>query len=83
MRNRIIAVTIGILLAMSLTACGNKQLIDTHYVFNKAIINTHTEVITVDVKSWKDYEDGDQIQITTTDGKTYLVHSSQCTLIKE
>lgn len=32
------------------------------------------------VESWKDFEDGDQIQVKI-DGVTYLVHSSNITLI--
>ncbi len=71
----------GIIIA-AMTSC-NKQLIDTSYTFNKAIINTGNEVITVKVKSWKDFDDGDQIQIKTEDGTIYLVHSSNITLICE
>lgn len=69
----------GIIIA-AMTSC-NKQIIDTSYTFNKAIINTGNEVITVNVKSWKDFDDGDQIQIKTDDGTVYLVHSSNITLI--
>lgn len=64
----------------SMTSC-NKQIIDTNYTFNRAIINTGNEVIEVKVKSWTDYEDGDQIQIKAEDGTVYLVHSSNITLI--
>lgn len=69
----------GIIIA-ALTSC-NKQIIDTSYTFNRAIINTGNEVIEVKVKSWKDFEDGDQIQIKAEDGTVYLVHSSNITLI--
>lgn len=69
----------GIIIA-ALTSC-NKQIIDTSYTFNKAIINTGNEVIEVKVKSWKDFEDGDQIQVKAEDGTVYLVHSSNITLI--
>ncbi len=34
------------------------------------------------VSSWKDYEDGDQIQVVI-DGTTYLVHSSNIVLMNE
>lgn len=67
-----------------LTACGNQQFIDTTYTFNKAMIKLQDgTVTTVDIQSWRDFEDGDQVQIKTTDGTTYLVHSSNCTLIAE
>lgn len=71
----------GILMA-AMTSC-NKQVIDTSYTFNRAIINTGNEIIEVKVKSWKDFDDGDQIQIKAEDGTTYLVHSSNVTLIHD
>ena len=66
------------------TLCGcNKQLFDTTYSFERAIINLpNGEVIEGDVQSWTDYEDGDQIQVKIDD-KTYLVHSSNIVLISE
>lgn len=62
------------------TGC-NKQIIDTTYTFDKAIMYVGGEWITIDVDSWDDYEDGDQIQVKDTDGNTYLVHSTNITLI--
>lgn len=62
------------------TGC-NKQLIDTTYTFDKAIMYVGGEWITIDVDSWKDYKDGDQIQVKSTNGNTYLVHSTNITLI--
>ncbi len=78
----ITAVMLVFTIVAASTGC-NKQIIDTNYTFNKAIINTGSEVITVNVKSWKDFEDGDQIQIKAEDGTVYLVHSSNITLICE
>lgn len=79
---------IGIILLLltilvTTTSCGNRQVFDTTYTFNKAIIGMPDgSVIEGKVQSWKDYEDGDQIQVKI-DGKTYLVHSSNIVLIKE
>ena len=62
----------------------NVQLFDTNWTFKHAIIKlADGTVVDCSVKSWKDFEDGDQIQVTTTDGITYLVHSMNCTLIHE
>lgn len=73
-----------------LTSCGsaenaasgiNYQFFDTTYSYNNAIIKLPDgEVVKGKVESWKDYEDGDQLQIKI-DGKTYLVHSVNCVLI--
>lgn len=38
---------------------------------------------TLDIDKWTDYEDGDSVQVETTDGDIYLFHASNCTLIHE
>lgn len=73
-----------LLLAVMLCGCGNYQMLDTTLSFDKAYIEvTDGQVIEIKVKSWRDFEDGDQIQVTATDGKTYLTHSSKCILVDE
>lgn len=63
-----------------MTGC-NKNLIDTVYQYDKAMIMLpNGEVIDGQIESWTDYEDGDQIQVTIN-GKTYLVHSENICLI--
>ena len=62
---------------------GNRQLFDTTYTFDRAIISMPDgSIISGTVSSWKDYEDGDQIQVVI-DGTTYLVHSSNIVLMNE
>lgn len=80
---KILAITlISILLVATLSSC-NKQVFDTTYSFDKAIISLpNGDVIEGTVDSWTDYEDGDQIQVKIN-GTTYLVHSSDVVLIKE
>lgn len=39
-------------------------------------------IVSGKIDSWKDYDDGDQIQVKI-DGTTYLVHSANIALIKE
>ena len=74
---------LSILVIGTLVGCGNKTLIDTTYTFDKAIIQLQNgEIIEGKVQSWRDYSDGDQIQVTI-DGTTYLVHSNNVTLISE
>lgn len=68
--------------APSDTVNANKQWLDFNYTFDTAIIDLHSEVITVKVKTWTDYEDGEQLQIVTEDGTVYLTSSYNCTLIK-
>lgn len=66
----------------ALTGCGNHDMLDTEYTFHKAICNIGGEYKEIKIKQWRDYE-GEQIQIIAKDGKTYLVSSFNCTLIKD
>lgn len=81
MKKKLLVGLIGIVTLLGLVGC-NKQIIDTTYSFDKAIINLpNGEIIEGKVDSWKDYE-GDQIQVKI-DGKTYLVHAEDIVLISE
>lgn len=67
---------------MFLTGC-NRQVIDTTFSYDNAILALPDgSVISGKIESWKDYDDGDQIQVKI-DGTTYLVHSVNIVLIKE
>lgn len=82
MKKRIIAfVALAIVLCGTLTGCGNKDMWDTVYTFDEAIVRLADDtIVRGKVQSWTDYEDGDQIQIKI-DGVIYLVHSTDCTLM--
>lgn len=83
MKRKIVGLLMSVMVAVSLAGCGNKQLIDTTFSFERAIIQLpNGEVVDGKVSSWKDYEDGDQIQVKIN-GVTYLVHSSNIVLISE
>lgn len=62
-----------------LTGC-NEQIIDTNYTFKRAYIEGVGEI---EVSTWRDYDGSDQIQITGTDGVTYLTHSSKVILFSK
>ena len=66
-----------------LTGC-NKQIIDTKYTFDRAIVvlNDGTRM-EIEIEKWTDYEDGEQLQIIGKDGKVYLVSSYNTILIKD
>lgn len=62
---------------------GNRQLVDTRYRFNYAIIRLpNGEVAEGKVTSWLDFDQSDILQITMN-GKTYLTHSMNVCLINE
>lgn len=83
MKKKIIALLMVVLLTFGITACGNKDLWDTNYTFNRAIISFgNGETIEVEIKQWKDYE-GEQIQIIDKAGNIYLVSTFNCVLIRD
>ena len=82
MKKKIAIILVVIFFAMGISACGNKDMWDTVYTFNYAIIKLpNGEVIEGKVESWTDYEDGDQLQIKMENGETYLVHSTNAVLM--
>lgn len=82
MKRKIFALLVVGVMLLS-TGCGNKALIDTTYTFNRAIVRLADGTsIEGRVQSWTDFESGDQIQVKI-DGKTYLIHSMNITLIAE
>jgi len=67
----------------ALSSC-NYQMADFNYEFDYAYISFGDGTVKkVEIRSWRDYEDGEQIQVTDTDGNVYLVSSFNCVLVKE
>lgn len=83
MKKRTLALILAATLTIGgLTGCGNKDMWDTVYTFDYAIIKLpNGEIIEGEVDKWTDYEDGDQLQVTI-DGKIYLTSTLNCTLIQ-
>lgn len=79
---KFIVILVIVLIVVFATSC-NRQMVDFTYKYDRAIIELpNGEIIDGKVQSWKDYDDGDQIQVKI-DGKQYLVHSSDVVLISE
>jgi hypothetical protein len=83
MKKKIVALVAAAGLAFCLTGCGNHQILDTNFYFNRAIISMPDGTV-VDgiVQSWKDFDDGDTIQIKIDD-VTYLTHISNVVLMTD
>lgn len=83
MAKRIGLIALLVVMLFTLCACGNRDMWDTVYTYDRAIISlADGTVVEGRVQNWRDYEDGDQIQVKI-DGKTYLIHSMNCSLIAE
>lgn len=78
---KILAVLALVVLMVALTGCGNRDMIDTVYSYEEAVLSmADGTIVRGKVESWRDYEDGEQIQVKI-DGVTYLVNSVNITLI--
>lgn len=84
MKKKVLGIMLAVTIVGGLTGCGNKDMWDTNYTYDRAIIVLpNGEVVDVEVKQWRDYEDGDQLQIIAKDGTVYLTSTLNCTLINE
>ena len=80
---KIVLLTIMIVVGLAiLTGCGNQDMWDTNYTFNRCITYIGNERIEIEIEQWNDYE-GEQIQIKGKDGKIYLVSTNNSILIKD
>ena len=81
MKHKITALLLIILIALVFTGC-NRQLIDTTFKYDYVMFSMPDgEIIEGQVESWRDFTDGDQIQVKVNDD-VYLVHSSDIVLRK-
>lgn len=60
---------------------GNRQVVDTIWGYEYGIVRlANGEIIEGKVKSWRDFDESDMLQITFVDKGTYLVHSVNASL---
>lgn len=82
MKKKLLATILALGVVLSMSAC-NRQMIDLTYSYKYAIISLpNGEIIEGKVDSWRDFEDGDQFQVTVN-GVTYLVHATDAVLMTE
>lgn len=80
---KILLVVMVLAIMFTLSGCGNYSIIDTKWKFDTAMIELPGgEIVSVNVKSWTDADDGDQITVVSEDGTVYMVHSVNCALIE-
>lgn len=73
---------IGACIVLGLSGCGNMDMFDTNYTFNKAYVRWPDRTMKViDIKQWS-YE-GEQIKIIDKVGNIYLVNSVNSVLVSE
>ena len=67
-----------VVLVLILSAC-NYHVFDFEYTFTNAYVKINETWVDLEVVRWCDYE-GEQIQLTLTDGTIMVVHSLNCIL---
>ena len=83
MKKKLIATVLALGLVISMSGCGNRQMIDLTYNYKYAVISLpNGDIVEGAVESWRDYDDGDQLQVTV-DGVTYHLHAANVALMTE
>lgn len=83
MAKRIGLIVLLVAMLFTLCACGNRDHWDTVYTYDTVIVQlADGSVVKGKCQNWRDYENSDMMQVKV-DGKTYLVHSMNCSLIAE
>ena len=83
MKKKLIATDLALGMVTSMSGCGNRQMIDLTYNYKYAVISLpNGDIVEGAVESWRDYDDGDQLQVTV-DGVTYLLHAANVALMTE
>ena len=83
MKRVVLLIIFLVIILVSCTGCYNKQLFDTTYHYDRAIVYLpNGEIVEGRVSSWTDFSDGDSIQVKI-DGKTYLTYISNVCLIDD
>lgn len=77
----VFAIAFVLLFAALLVGC-NKQVIDTTFKYDYAVISLPDgRIVEGQLQAWRDYDDGDQLQVKIN-GATYLVHAMNVALVK-
>ena len=90
---KILIAVVAVIAAIILTGCDGKTFQYTTgnrvvsgsdvQTFHYACIRVGDEVIKGNVIQWRDYDDSDAVQVMLDDGKTYLTHYTNVTLIAD
>ncbi len=79
----ILVVLVAVFVIYWNTNIGNRQLMDTQYHFDRAIVRLpNGEVVEGKLSSWLDFDNSDVIQVKI-DGKTYLTSYTNVCLIDD
>lgn len=79
----VLVFVVGFGILSVLNSVYNRQIFDVTYSYEYALLSLPGgELVEGKVDSWRDFDDGDQIQVKI-DGVTYLTHIANVVLISE
>ena len=79
---KIILAVMLVITVILLSSCGNRQVgIDVNQTFSTAYIRLGDEWKKMSIKYWRDFDNGDEVQIITGTGQVYLTHYSNVVLV--
>lgn len=82
MKKKILCMVLIFAMVLMFVSC-NVQMVDTTWNYDSAIVRlADGTVVEGECESWLDYENSDMVQVKI-DGKTYLTHIVNVTLISE
>ena len=85
MKRAITLIIVAIVCLFILSSChvGNRQTgMDTIQTFDRYIIEIGGDVYKGNIKSWRDFENSDVVQVVSTNGEVYLTHYSNAMLVR-
>ena len=81
MKKKFLVLILTLMLAcLSVLGGCNMQMIDLNLYFTNAYVKIGEEWVDFEISTWRDYENGEQIQLTLADGTVFIVHSANCIL---
>lgn len=81
---KIISIILIITAVIALCSCGNRDMFDTNFTFDYVLVRMPDNTMKkIEIKQWRTYDDGEQIQIISKDGKVYLINSVNSVLVRE
>lgn len=80
----IVAGVLLTIMTLLLKGC-NRQIVDLNWDFRRAVVRDGFGNLsgTVNIKSWRDYDQSDMVQITTDKGQVILTHSTNIILLRD
>ena len=84
MKKKIILVILLVVVTFLFCGCSNRKIgVDFEQKFTRAYIRTGNDWTEIKIKNWRDFDDGDEVQVTDSNGLVYLTHYSNIVMLSK